>query len=151
MAACKSCSAEWLISGTLRFLSSLQRNFVGRRAGAASLKPAVALLRPKSRGCCFPGDFGSCAEVLHSSEPRWFSPSERGRNVLLETEEPPYFLLLQLASFCWPTRSCFAFSSSFCSWPQSPAQPHFFLLLFLPARFCSFIIIRILAPLSVAP
>lgn len=56
------------------------------------------LLLPRSTG-----DFGSGAEVLHSSAPRRFSPSERERNVLLEAEEPPYFLLLQLASFCWPT------------------------------------------------
>lgn len=100
---------------------------------------------------CSAGDFSSHAEVLHSSEPRWFSPSERERNVFLETEEPPYFLLLQLASFCWPARSCFTFSSSFCSWPQSPAQPHSFLLLCVPVHFCSLIIIIILTPLSVVP
>lgn len=100
---------------------------------------------------CSAGHSGSRAEVLHSSEPRCLSPSERGRNVLLGTEEPPYFLLLQLASFSWPARSCFAFSLSFCSWPQSSAQPHFFVLLCVPAHFCSVITALILAPLSGAP
>lgn len=145
MAACTFCSTERLIRGALSFLSSLQWNPVGSSARAVSRGPALL--------CCPPAHvaaaslLGSRMEVLHSSELRWFSPSKRRRNVLLETEEPPYFLLLQLAFFCWPTQSRFAFSSSFCSWPQSLAS----FLLCACAHSCSYTIIPIFPPCQQLP
>lgn len=140
MAVCALCSTECLIRGALSFLSSLQRSPVG---SSARTEPGAcpALL------CCPPAHVAAVSllcshiEVLHGSELRWFSPSQR-RNVFLETEEPPYFLLLQLASFCWPTQSRFAFSSSFCSWPQSLAS----FLLCACAHSCSCTIIPTFPP-----
>lgn len=79
MAVCKSCSAEWLISGTLRFLSSLRRNFVGRSAGVASLKPAIALLRHKSRGCYFTAPLGilGLVQKCYTVQSRGGSPPQK--------------------------------------------------------------------------